>query len=177
MHQAVEEYINLFARDVRNNPSAYKESVRANPERAAKRVIDGLTYAEVRRLTRELRAEIKMLKKNPKKKSVAYKIGKTRSGKQTRTYPAGKAPRDVKRFMKAANILKRPRKNPVRKAPAYMIVGQTESGKEYYFNGPGFGSDNDVVLTFRTEDEARRKANWLKGRLPEKIRYLYVQPA
>lgn len=64
-----------------------------------------------------------------------------------------------------------------RTKPAFMIVGQTEGGKEYYFNGPGFGDDVDVVLTFPNENAARRKAKALKNMLPAKIRYLYVHPA
>lgn len=117
-----------------------------------------------------------MAKAAPKFKKI-----KLRSGKIARVYPQDQAPKSkgsFNRFMKAANILKR---NPTLKGkhikPAFMLVGQTEGGKEYYFNGAGFGSDDDVILTFPSERAAKRKAQSIKNRLPEKIRYLYVQPA
>ena len=57
------EYIDLFTLDVRENPGAYKASVRADPWAAAATIIEDLSDREISRLTRDLRIERRQVEK------------------------------------------------------------------------------------------------------------------
>ena len=56
-------WISLYVRDVRECPEVYDAATRANPQNAAKIIIDGLTDAEIVRMTNELRRERARYKK------------------------------------------------------------------------------------------------------------------
>lgn len=58
-----DQYIALYAADVRANPGAFKLSVSANPEAAAADLIEGMDDSEVRQMLAYLKAEIKAVKK------------------------------------------------------------------------------------------------------------------
>lgn len=92
MHQALEEFISLYVRDVREHPDSYKERVRNDPEKSARSIASGLTYSEMRRLTRDLRAERAMIKKltrNPAKKSKRAKHARVVKRNPARTRYTG----------------------------------------------------------------------------------------
>jgi hypothetical protein len=54
-------YVSAVEEDVHSNPDAYKPHVRANPAEWALQLIDNLDESEVKRLTREQRAETKLI--------------------------------------------------------------------------------------------------------------------
>lgn len=60
---AFREWADLFVLDVSEYPEAYKPFVRNNPRDVARDMADGMTVAEVRQLTRELRAERRLVAK------------------------------------------------------------------------------------------------------------------
>jgi hypothetical protein len=60
--QARAAYIALYAQDVAANPECYKAGVCANPRQHAEHLIDGLTLADTRQLTRDLRQEMRQVK-------------------------------------------------------------------------------------------------------------------
>ena len=60
--QARAAFIALYAQDVAANPDCYRAEVCANPRQHAEQLIDGLTLAEVRQLTRDLRQEMRQVK-------------------------------------------------------------------------------------------------------------------
>lgn len=55
------DFILLYACDVRENPEAYKERVRAAPEDSAFDLTEGLSQAECLQLLRDLRAERRLV--------------------------------------------------------------------------------------------------------------------
>ena len=57
MNTPQSDFVALYAQDVREFPSAYKEAVRNNPEHAARVIINGLSDREVMGLLRDLRNE------------------------------------------------------------------------------------------------------------------------
>jgi hypothetical protein len=60
--QARAAFIALYAQDVAANPDCYQSNVRANPCRTAENLIDGLTVAEIRQFTNDLRQEMRQVK-------------------------------------------------------------------------------------------------------------------
>ena len=60
--QARAVYIALYAQDVAANPDCYRAEVCANPRQTAENLIDGLTLAEVRQFTNDLRREMRQVK-------------------------------------------------------------------------------------------------------------------
>ena len=63
LEKARAEFVALYLADVAQHPDAYKQSVRSDPRRAALQLIDGLDEREVRRLTADLRAEMRAVAK------------------------------------------------------------------------------------------------------------------
>lgn len=61
--QIKSDYIALFVEDVQQNPAAYKASVVADPRGAAATVLDGLTRDECAQMLRDLREEIRTVKR------------------------------------------------------------------------------------------------------------------
>lgn len=57
--QARDEYVCTFCADVATFPNAYKKRVVDDPDGHALRTIEGLDVSEIRRMTRELKAEMK----------------------------------------------------------------------------------------------------------------------
>ena len=55
-------FIALYAQDVAANPDCYRAEVCANPRQTAENLIDGLTLAEVRQFTNDLRREMRQVK-------------------------------------------------------------------------------------------------------------------
>ena len=53
------EYVRLYVSDVNAHPLTYKERVRHDPAGSAASLINGLTEAEVKQLTRDLRSEMR----------------------------------------------------------------------------------------------------------------------
>lgn len=60
--QARAAFIALHAQDVAANPDCYKADVCASPRQHAEHLIDGLTLAEVRQFTNDLRQEMRQVK-------------------------------------------------------------------------------------------------------------------
>lgn len=60
--QARAAFISLYAQDVAANPDCYRAEVCANPRQTAENLIDGLTLAEVRQFTNDLRQEMRRVK-------------------------------------------------------------------------------------------------------------------
>lgn len=60
--QARADFIALYAQDVAANPDCYRAEVCANPRQTAENLIDGLTLAEVRQFTNDLRREMRQVK-------------------------------------------------------------------------------------------------------------------
>lgn len=60
--QARAAFIALYAQDVDTNPDCYRAEVCANPRQTAENLIDGLTLAEVRQFTNDLRREMRQVK-------------------------------------------------------------------------------------------------------------------
>ncbi len=60
--QARAAFIALYAQDVAANPDCYRADVCANPHQTAENLIDGLTLAEVRQFTRDLRQEMRQVR-------------------------------------------------------------------------------------------------------------------
>jgi hypothetical protein len=54
---ALDEWIALYAQDVRENPEAYKASVIADPEGNARVIVGGLSDREIRIFIHALKAE------------------------------------------------------------------------------------------------------------------------
>jgi len=61
---AADAFVQLYARDIRENPDAYKRGVVADPEGTARRIIEGLGDADARRLLADLKAERRKLGSN-----------------------------------------------------------------------------------------------------------------
>lgn len=57
-------WIDLYAKDIRENPEAYKEHVLMSPEAAAEEIIDGLSYNEIRLMIAGLRKERTLIRKH-----------------------------------------------------------------------------------------------------------------
>lgn len=55
-------FIALYAQDVAASPDCYRAEVCAKPHQHAEHLIDGLTLAEVRQLTNDLRREMRRVK-------------------------------------------------------------------------------------------------------------------
>jgi hypothetical protein len=60
---ALEAWITLYARDVRENPEAYKESVVAAPEGNARAIVEELSDREIRGFVRDLKGERRAIAK------------------------------------------------------------------------------------------------------------------
>ena len=54
-----QQYIKLYAADIRAHASAFKDYVQVDPEGYAARIIEGLPDADVKRMLADLKAEIK----------------------------------------------------------------------------------------------------------------------
>lgn len=58
-----EQYIKLYAADIRANASAYKTYLQADPEGYVARLIEGLPDADVKQMLSGLKSEIRAVKK------------------------------------------------------------------------------------------------------------------
>ena len=54
-----QQYIKLYAEDIRAHASAFKDYLQVDPEGYAARIIEGLPDADVKRMLADLKAEIK----------------------------------------------------------------------------------------------------------------------
>lgn len=56
-------FVALYAADVRANLGAFDADVQAAPEQTAERLVDDLDEVDIARMTRELKAEIRTIKR------------------------------------------------------------------------------------------------------------------
>lgn len=61
---AREQYIKLYADDIRAHASSYKSYLQADPEGYAARLIYGLPDADVKRMLADLKAEIRAVERS-----------------------------------------------------------------------------------------------------------------
>ena len=54
-----DQYIKLYAADIRANASAFKDYLQVDPEGYAARIIEGFPDADVKQMLADLKAEIK----------------------------------------------------------------------------------------------------------------------
>lgn len=59
-----QEFIALYALDIRENPEAYKRALLVDPETAAAEIIDGLDESDIAQLLRDLKAERRLIAKH-----------------------------------------------------------------------------------------------------------------
>jgi len=59
-----DQFVELYAQDVREFPDAYKQRVRLDPEGSARSLIDGLDESEIAQMLRDLKHERRTVKKH-----------------------------------------------------------------------------------------------------------------